>query len=175
MPSAWQAIAHRTRRAGPLYAVEPEDSDGELMQPLGNVLGDSAETRFGPDALLLCGFLPEETEVVSVMLRELGADFVKLVVCCPGMENLPLGDALLENQSPADRRRPALGVPRILFISGMTSEEVSMLIDAFLELELPATLFAAAVPRSMDKPLAQLFDEITGDHERLLQQQREPV
>lgn len=139
--------------------------------------GTSDEQRFGPDALLLCGFFSAELSAVRELLSDLGADFVRVIMLEPGMEQLTLGQALQsggQEQPGAGTaaRLPALGVPRILFLSGMSSQEVSMFIDAFLELELPQTIFAAAVPKSVDKPLAQLFDEITGDHERLMQQKR---
>ena len=131
--------------------------------------GTTAEQRFGPDALLLCGFLPSESDAVRALLGDLGADFIRVVQLEDGMRGLTLGQALQAEQ-PSRPVRPALGVPRILFMSGMSSQEVSMFIDAFLECDLgPPPMFAAAVPRSVDKTLEQLFDEISGDHERLSQ------
>jgi hypothetical protein len=144
-----------------MLPIDPDSEEG-----LG---GTTAEQRFGPDALLLCGFLPSEGDAVRALLADLGADFIRVLQLEEGMQFLTLGQALVAEQ-PARPLRPALGVPRILFMSGMSSQEVSMFIDAFLECDLgPAPMFAAAVPRSVDKTLSHLFEEISGDHERLAQ------
>ncbi|EOY18809.1 Uncharacterized protein TCM_043294 [Theobroma cacao] len=63
----------------------------------------------------------------------------------------------------------ARSLPRICFFSDLSGEEMMMFIDAFPETE-PA-VFAALVPNSADKPVAELIDEIMGDHEMLTAQQ----
>ena len=144
-----------------MLPIDPDSDEG--------IGGTTAEQRFGPDALLLCGFLPSEGDAVRALLSDLGSDFIRVLQLEEGMQFLTLGQALMTDP-PARPVRPALGVPRILFMSGMSSQEVSMFIDAFLECDLgPVPMFAAAVPRSVDKTLSQLFEEISGDHERLAQ------
>jgi hypothetical protein len=144
----------------------PLDMDSE--DGLG---GTSKEQRFGPDAVLLSGFLNSEAGAIRSLLDELGASFVRTVVVEESMLGWSLGQALQAKQD-GQRVQPALGAPRILVISGMSAQELSMFVDATLELQLPPCIFAAAVPRSIDKDLVQLFSEITGDHERMRQQQQ---
>ncbi|EOY18811.1 Uncharacterized protein TCM_043296 isoform 1 [Theobroma cacao] len=62
-------------------------------------------------------------------------------------------------------------LPRICFFSGLSGEEMMMFIDAFPETGLEPAVFAALVPNSADKPVAELIDEIMGDHEMLTAQQ----
>lgn len=134
------------------------DSDGGL--------GGTSEQRFGPEALLLVGFLRDEVPRVRSMLDEMGADFVKVVLASRDMLDGTLG-AALEAPGAAAEQPPAFGVPRVLFFSGLSGAEVMQVMAALEELELPPCTFAAAVPRSVEKRLADVLDEIMGDAQRL--------
>ncbi|KAL4191050.1 hypothetical protein AMTRI_Chr07g27690 [Amborella trichopoda] len=61
----------------------------------------------------------------------------------------------------------AKNLPRICFFSGLSGEEMMMFIDSFPETGLEPAVFAALVPNSANKLLAELIEEIMGDHERL--------
>jgi hypothetical protein len=139
------------------------DSDGGV--------GGTSERPFGPDAVLLVGFLRDEVPRVRAALDELGADFVRVVVATRGMLDGTLG-AALETPSPLVPQPPATGVPRVFFCSGMSSAELMSVIHAVEELELPPCTFAAAVPRSVDKTLSDVLDEISGDAERMAAAER---
>lgn len=129
-------------------------------------LGGTSERPFGPDVVLLVGFLRAEVPRVRAMLDELGADFVRVVLASRDMLDGTLG-AALEAPSSAVQQPPATGVPRVLFCSGMSGAEVVQVITAVQELELPPCTFAAVVPRSVDKRLADVLDEIKGDADRM--------
>ncbi|KAE8682043.1 zinc finger CCHC-type and RNA-binding motif-containing protein 1-like [Hibiscus syriacus] len=59
-------------------------------------------------------------------------------------------------------------LPRICIFSGVSGEDMVMFIDAFPETGLEPAVFAALVPNSADKYVAELIDEIMGDHEMLV-------
>ncbi|KAI3494631.1 hypothetical protein L1887_40560 [Cichorium endivia] len=61
----------------------------------------------------------------------------------------------------------AKSLPRLCFLSGLTGEEMMMLLDAFPESGLAEAVFAAVVPNSADKPLQGVIEEIMGDHEMM--------
>ncbi|GMI90357.1 hypothetical protein HRI_002705000 [Hibiscus trionum] len=61
----------------------------------------------------------------------------------------------------------AKSLPRICIFCGLSREEMMMFIDAFPETGLEPAVFAALVPNSADKSVA----EIMGDHETLTAEQ----
>lgn len=123
-------------------------------------LGGTSDERFGPDAVLLVGFRKEEVPRVRQALDELGADFVAVVLASSVSLRGTLRDALASQELPG---APALGVPRVLFVSGMCGAEAVSVISAVDELGLPPCSFAAVVPRSIDRLLAEVLEEISSD------------
>ena len=141
------------------FAAIREDSDEGI--------GGVSDGRFGPEALLLCGFSLAESRAIRACLDELGASFVLSLVLSTQLLDGTLGEALGAADQGDAPPQPALGTPRMAFISGLSGAEAMELIAAIQELELPPCIFAAAVPNSMNKPLRYLLEEIVGDHERL--------
>eukprot|EP00958_Prasinococcus_capsulatus_P020790 scaffold2752_cov393-Prasinococcus_capsulatus_cf.AAC.29 len=77
------------------------------------------DEAFGPEKLLLVGFLPEEVTEVQELLDELEADFISPVVCTQEMvESATLMEAICTEQNDPQKVKTALGVPRVLFLSG---------------------------------------------------------
>ena len=112
--------------------------------------GGVAEGRFGPDAILLVGFTPEETKRWRKELDSIQAEFVRLVTCTKAMVKGPLGEALETEQEDPSAVPSVFGVERMMFFSGMVGGEVMQLIDLFGETGLPPSIFACAVRR--DRP-----------------------
>jgi len=125
-------------------------------------LGGTSDNRFGPDAVLLVGFRKDEVPRVRQALDELGADFVAVVLASPASLKGTLRAALASQEPPAP---PAVGVPRVLFVSGMCGSEAVSVITAVEELGLPPCSFAAVVPRSIDRQLVEVLEEISSDAE----------
>ncbi|KAL3838289.1 hypothetical protein ACJIZ3_022880 [Penstemon smallii] len=113
----------------------------------------------------LCGIYMSS---IQQLLKELDGEFVEIVFCTEDMINQSLWEAVNTKQSNLEASiKIAVAVPRICFLSGLTGEEMMMFIDAFPETGLEAPAFAALVPNSADKPIAELIEEIMGDHEML--------
>ncbi|KAH9326101.1 hypothetical protein KI387_006279, partial [Taxus chinensis] len=125
----------------------------ELIEDPKFVPLSEEDPRFGPPALLLMGFKHEEIAKVSLCTQE--------------MIKLSLWDAMHIQQEDLKKVEIADGLPRICFLSGLTGEETMMFIDAFPEAGLESAVFAALVPNSAGKSVAELIEEIMGDHERL--------
>jgi hypothetical protein len=175
VPQRRAALCRNAARRGVVARAGLEGDEVGNMLPIdadsdGGV-GGTSERPFGPDAILLVGFLRDEVPRVRAALDDMGADFVRVVVATRGMLDGTLG-AALETPSPLVPQPPATGVPRVLFCSGMSSSEVMQVIHAVEELELPTCTFAAAVPRSVEKTLADVLDEISGDAERMAAAER---
>ncbi|KAH6804044.1 vacuolar acid trehalase [Perilla frutescens var. frutescens] len=127
----------------------------------------SEDPSYGPPALLLLGFQVEEAAKIQQLLKELEGEFLEMIFCTEDMINCSLWEAVNTKQSNLEALKVAKSLPRICFLSGLTGEEMMMLIDAFPESGLEPPVFAAVVPNSAEKPLAELIDEIMGDHEML--------
>ncbi|KAH6784162.1 vacuolar acid trehalase, partial [Perilla frutescens var. hirtella] len=104
---------------------------------------------------------------IQQLLKELEGEFLEMIFCTEDMINCSLWEAVNTKQSNLEALKVAKSLPRICFLSGLTGEEMMMLIDAFPESGLEPPVFAAVVPNSAEKPLAELIDEIMGDHEML--------
>ena len=64
-----------------------ESSDDEkfvLIDYESQNAGETANSRFGPDAILLAGS-PTEGQIVREMLNDMGADFIDLITCTKEM------------------------------------------------------------------------------------------
>ena len=129
--------------------------------------GGVAESRFGPEVTLLVGFTSEETKEWRRTLDEIGADFVEVKTLTAAMRRGTLGAALETKQADASAEKPALGVPRVMFLSGMSGSEVMEIIDEYDGKEWAPCVFACAVPKNWDTDVASLTAEIMDDHLRL--------
>jgi hypothetical protein len=85
-------------------------------------------------AVLLVGFLRDEVARVRAMLDEMGAEFVRVVLLDKQMLEGTLGAALAAPPAMPPLQPTATGVPRVLFLSGMSGAEAVSVIDAFQRL-----------------------------------------
>ncbi|XP_031502014.1 uncharacterized protein LOC116265503 [Nymphaea colorata] len=158
---------HRLRSSS--QGLSDELVDGPTFVPL-----NADDPRYGPPALLLLGFKLEETEKIKKLLDELDGGFLKIIHCTTEMIGCSLWEAINREQPILENIKVAKSLPRICFLSGLTGEEMMMFIDAFPETGLEPTLFAALVPKSANKPLEELIEDIVGDHEMLTANQSTP-
>ena len=99
---------------------------------------------------------------------EIGADCVGAMACEEATLDAPLGRALERlPREDASAAKLALGVPRMMFLSGMSSAEVMEIVDVYDELEWEPCVFACAVPKNYETNVRALLAEIMDDHERL--------
>ena len=156
-------------------ALKDDFDDEEKFVPIDydseNCPGETAEGRFGPDAILLVGFTPTEKRVVREMLNDMGADFIDLITCTKEMyEKMTLKECMEEKQEGKEVFSVAGMKTKIVIMSGMIGAEVVSVVDAFHESQFKdsAPAFACAVPNSWEKPIKQTVEEISGDHEEAM-------
>jgi len=162
--SSTMTASRRHRRC---RGVEEETNFAPIDGASEDAPGGVAEGRFGPECTLLVGFTREETAAWREVMDEIGADFVRVTTCVKSMLRAPLGRALETVQEDASAVAPALGVPRMMFLSGMNSMEVMEIVGVYEERGWAPSVFACAVPKNYETPLADLLTEIMDDHERL--------
>jgi hypothetical protein len=125
------------------------------------------DPRFGPPVMMLLGFSDGDVTVALDMLKEMGGDFMQVVLCTEEMLNGTLNEAFSTIQPDIFQVKAKKDVPPVCFLSGLSGEELMMVVRAFPEAGLTGIAFAAHVPKNSDKPLKELVGEIMGDHERL--------
>jgi Domain of unknown function (DUF3783) len=147
----------------------------------GSVDG-SAETTFGPLAMLAVGFLPEEFAALQQLLDDIGADEVNLIPCTEKIikQNKSLGEALsLDPPPPFENTNFSFSSSntsgggnvgtntnqKVIFLSGMYASEVIEVVGAIRECDgVPDCAFAAAVPNSWGRKLKELVEDVFADH-----------
>ncbi|KAK9913174.1 hypothetical protein M0R45_036998 [Rubus argutus] len=144
-----------------------EGVPSELIEDSKFVPLNAENMIFGPPALLLLGFEVEEAATVQQFLKQIGGDFLKVIYCTEDMITRSLWEAMNTSQPNLEAVKIAKPLPRICFLSGLSGEEMMMLIDDFPETGLKQAVFAALVPNSADKLIEELIDEIMADHELL--------
>ncbi|XP_004308763.1 PREDICTED: uncharacterized protein LOC101312783 [Fragaria vesca subsp. vesca] len=153
-----------------------EGVPGELSEEESKFVPLNAESMiFGPPALLLLGFELEEAATVQDFLKQIGGDFLKIIYCTEDMITGSLWDAMNTIQPNLEEVKIAKPLPRICFLSGLSGEEMMMLIDDFPETGLEPAVFAALVPNSAEKPIEELIDEIMADHEMITKKMEEEM
>jgi len=126
--------------------------------------GSGEESTFGPLAMLAVGLLKTEFAALEELMSDLGAQEVLVVPCTNDMLEGTLGEAL-STSTPPLHEDSALGTRRVVFLSGMYSSEVIDVVGAVREMSvLPDMAFAAAVPKSWDRNLKELVQDVYSDH-----------
>ncbi|MCL7028628.1 hypothetical protein MKW94_000724 [Papaver nudicaule] len=151
--------------------ASPEEIPGELDDGSKFVPLNAEDLQFGPPALLLLGVSAEETALIQQFLKAIGGEFLKVVHCTEDMINRSLWEAINTKQPNLEEVQIAKSVPRVCFLSGLTGEEMMMLIEEFPQIGLEPVIFAALVPNSADKLLKEVVEEVVGDHEMMMAQQ----
>ncbi|XP_058741303.1 uncharacterized protein LOC131635561 [Vicia villosa] len=154
-----------------IQKASSQEIPSELVEDSKFVPINSEDPSYGPPALLLLGFEADEIFKIRQFLKELEGDFLKVIYCTKDMLTRSLWEAMHTSQERLEDVEIDKSLPRICFLSGLSGEEMMMFVDAFQETGLKSAAFAALVPNSADKPLYELIEEITGDHEMLTGEQ----
>lgn len=144
----------------------------EILEDSKFVPINEDDPRFGPPAMMLLGFGDNEVATAVEMIKDMGGDFMQVLVCTDEMMNGTLNEALSTTQPDLSQVKAATGMPPICFLSGLSGEELMMVVRSFPEAGLKGTAFAAHVPKNSNKSLRELTEEIMGDHERLSKPQK---
>ncbi|XP_022138904.1 uncharacterized protein LOC111009971 [Momordica charantia] len=144
-----------------------EGAPNELVEDSKFVPLNADDPRYGPPALLLLGFELEEAMKIQELLKDLGGEFMQVILCTEDMIARSLWDAVHTSQPVLANVKIARSLPRICFLSGLSGEEMMMFIDTFPETGLEPAVYAALVPNGANKPVGELIAEIMGDHEMM--------
>jgi hypothetical protein len=160
-------------------------------------LGEANPDTFGPLALLAVNFSLLEFSTLQDLFQDMeGGDTIKLIPAQAHSFNSTLADAFAPaviaeameaagtppTDMPSHQNPPNLfsklklssrnnsdsgQQTKVVFLSGMYSSEVVEVVGAVKSLELGDCAFAAAVPKSWNRNLGELVEDVCGDHEEM--------
>ncbi|MBN2496231.1 MAG: DUF3783 domain-containing protein [Deltaproteobacteria bacterium] len=131
------------------------DDRAELVE-----VDQSRHRLYGPRCLLVCGLEPEDQERMQGMADGLGD--LKVVFAGAGDTERRLGE-LLDYDDAYGLGQPA-SLPAAIIMSGLSGEELHLLMATYRKLALPAPLWATLTPTSEKWPLGKLLAELAAEH-----------
>jgi hypothetical protein len=120
--------------------------------------GRSARTLYGPRAMLVCGYAPEEQEVLTKFLDSIHLRNLPLIFASDEDGDTLLGELVTR---PDQTGRDGSGVlERAIILSGITENELQRALSAYHGLDLPRPLWATLTPYSKAWRLRDLLKEL---------------
>ena len=128
-------------------------SDGTFKK-----VGKTETMLFGPRAMIVCGYAPEEQNVFLQFLNTIGVENVRIFFIGRDKEKMPLKELLaLPDQTGLGE---ASDLDRTIILSGVTENELHLTISTYKKTGLPRPLWATLTPISKDWPLDALIAEL---------------
>ncbi len=121
------------------------------------------EKMYGPRALLVCGYPPEEHAVVVELVSRLIGPDMPVIFASDDMADRKLGEIF--SSAGGTGRGNASAFRRGMILSGFAMKELHMLMAAYKEAGLPRQLWATLTPISEKWSLADLIDELIKESE----------
>ena len=121
-------------------------------------VGKSSKTLYGPRAMLVCGFTPEEQKAVVAFVKGLGMKSVPVIFAVKSDGNGILQELMSRpDQSGFEEHCP---LERTIVLSGITESELHKILSSYRGTGLPQPLWATLTPVSHTWPLSDLVEEL---------------
>jgi len=130
------------------------------MQKVGN----GARKLYGPRALLVVGFPPDEQDAMLGLaegLSEGEAEPLPVVFATDGDRRAKLGS--LVTRAGGTGQGQGSGLRRAVIVSGIAEAELHLLMAVYRRLDLPRPMWATLTPTSEGWTLERLLDELAAE------------
>ena len=135
-------------------------TDGEFQK-----VARSEKPLYGPRKLLLCGFAAEVQPKFIKLLDMIGLSEMPLVWVTEDQAGLSVGElAGLENGSGTGLSSQ---LPRAIIMSGITQNELHLLMSGCRQAGMQQALWATLTPISETWPLQNLLQELAAEHQAM--------
>jgi hypothetical protein len=128
-------------------------------------VGNGERRLYGPRALLVCGFPPEEQDAMQGLAEGLTEgrldEPLPVVFAADEDERVKVG-TLLQRAAGSGQGR-ASGLHRAVIMSGLQEAELHLLMAVYRRLDLPRPLWATLTPTSETWTLGRLLDELAAE------------
>jgi hypothetical protein len=141
-------------------------TDGEFQK-----VSRSEKPLYGPRKLLLCGFAAEAQSKFIALLEMIDLEELPLVWVSDDKADLDVGELVkLDNGT-------GLGLssqlPRAIIMSGITQNELHLLMSGCRQAGLQQVLWATLTPTSETWPLKNLLRELAAEHRAMQAKKRQ--
>jgi hypothetical protein len=135
-------------------------TDGEFQK-----VSRSDKPLYGPRKLLLCGFAAGEHPEFIALLDAIGLPALPLVWVTEDQSGLSVGElAKLDSGTGAGL---SSGLPRAVIMSGITQNELHLLMSGCRQAGMKQALWATLTPISETWPLQNLLRELAAEHKAM--------
>jgi len=135
-------------------------TDGEFQK-----VSRSDKPLYGSRKLLLCGFAAADQPEFVALLDAIGLPALPLVWVTEDQAGLSVGDLTkLDNGTGAGL---SSGLPRAVIMSGITQNELHLLMSGCRKAGMKQALWATVTPISETWPLQNLLQELAAEHKAM--------
>lgn len=128
-------------------------------------IGKSEELMYGPRGLLVCGYPQEERDDFLKLVDKIGLVDMRVVFACSHDFGEKVGNILTyENKAGFVGESD---MPRAVIMSGLTRNELHLLMAAYREAGFIRQLWATLTIHSEGWPLQKLLQELLAEHEAI--------
>jgi hypothetical protein len=121
-------------------------------------VGQSEKPMYGPRAILVCGFLPEERDVINSLLKDIKLADVPVIFAIASDSEKRIGDLLVCQNQSAQSAETELS--RAIVLSGITENELHLMLSAYRNTGMPSPLWATLTSFSENWTLSALIREL---------------
>ena len=137
-----------------------------------NKVGKTKKKLFGPRAMLICGYTPEEQESLMQFLNTIQMTDVPVIFAATDQKNARL-ITLLSQPHQTGRDLPS-GMERTIILSGITEKELHKTLSSYRETNLSRPFWATLTPISQNWPLADLIAELKKERTAMEKKNKNP-
>jgi hypothetical protein len=131
----------------------------------------SDKPLYGPRKLLLCGFEAEVQSKFIQLMDMIGLSEIPLVWVTEDQAEVHVGELVqLEDGAGAGN---SSGLPRAIIMSGITQNELHLLMSGCRQSGMQQPLWATLTPTSETWPIQNLLKELAAEH-RAMQARKQP-
>jgi len=139
-------------------------TDGEFQK-----VSPSEKALYGPRKLLLCGFPADTQSKFITLLDMIGLAEMPLVWVTEDQADLSVGELVKLDSGAGSGLSSQL--PRAIIMSGITQNELHVLMSGCRRAGMKQALWATLTPTSESWPLKNLLNELAAEH-RAMQAQK---
>ena len=130
----------------------------------------SDEALYGPRKLLLCGFAATIQPKFNRLLEMIGLAGIPLVWVTEDQADMPVGELLRLGDGTGTDASSKL--PRAIIMSGITQNELHLLMAGCRKAGMKRPLWATLTPTSENWSLGNLLKELAAEHRAMQQTKR---
>ncbi|MHA1568966.1 MAG: DUF3783 domain-containing protein [Alphaproteobacteria bacterium] len=119
----------------------------------------------------MAGFAMQEGEALRELLATVGLSGIHIMFCTQSMLEMPLAQAL--EWQPSELPLPPDKLPRAMVLSGLTSEEIHLILNDYPLTKLPRPIFASVTKNNLEFKVRDLLVELLKEHRAMQQRSGE--